>query len=299
MADSDELTGSNSYIEAELCNRLKKIEEIVNADVIVCIHPIGQPFDDFLRNLVEDIKNKRESLLVIIETGGGSIETTERIVDIFRHNYPRGEVNFLVPNYAMSAGTILIMSGDKIFMDYYSVLGPIDPQMTNQNGDYVPALGYIEKYDELVKKSKARGGLSQAEIAFLLDKFDPAQLHRLEQAREHSVDLLKRWLVDYKFKDWKKTKTRGITVTRAMKVKRAEEIAKKLNNTRLWRSHGRGLSIGVVRNDLNLVVEDFGAEPALKDLNMRVRSYYRLLQDYMLRRGHSVVIQTREEMVGL
>lgn len=295
----EQLTASNSYIEAELCNRLKSIEQTMKSDVIVCIHPIGQPFDDLIRDKIEDIKSKNDSLLVVLETGGGSIETTERIADVFRHHYPRGEVNFLVPNYAMSAGTILIMSGDKIFMDYYSVLGPIDPQMTNHNGDYVPALGYIEKYEELIAKSKRKEGLSPVEIAFFLDKFDPAQLHRLEQAREHSVDLLKRWLVEYKFKDWTTTETRQIAVTKKMKERRAEEIAKKLNNTRIWRSHGRGISIGVVRNDLNLVVEDFGTDPAFNELNTRLRAYYRLLQDYMLRRGHSVVIQTRESMVGL
>ena len=46
----------------------------------------------------------------------------------------------------MSAGTILCMSGDKIFMDYASILGPIDPQVpTPDTGDYVPALGYLDK----------------------------------------------------------------------------------------------------------------------------------------------------------
>lgn len=45
------------------------------------------------------------------------------------------------------------MSGDEIFMDYYSVLGPIDPQVQNNNGEWVPELGYLEKYKQLVTKS--------------------------------------------------------------------------------------------------------------------------------------------------
>lgn len=203
MADTDELTASNEYVEAELCNRLKSLEDCIASDIIVCIHPIMQPFDDFIRNSVEDIKDKRDNLLVVLETDGGSIETTERISDVFRHHYSGGDVSFLVPNFAMSAGTVLVMSGDKIYMDYYSVLGPIDPQIVGNNGHFVPGLGYLEKYKQLVAKS-ARGGLSQAELAFLLDKFDPGQLHRLEQAREHSVDLLKKWLVERKFKKLEK-----------------------------------------------------------------------------------------------
>lgn len=296
--DSHNLDASNSYIENEICTRLKAIETAAASDVIVCIHPIMSPFDDVIKNAVEDIKSKNNSLLVILETDGGSIETTERIVDVFRHHYS-GEVSFIIPNCAMSAGTILVMSGDKIFMDYYSVLGPIDPQMTNASGKMVPALGYLEKYDHFVKKSKSRGGLSQAELAFFLDKFDPAELHWLEQAREHSVDLLQRWLVNYKFKNWTVTSTTGKRVTPKMKADRAKEIANKLNNTRLWRSHGRGLSIDVVRRDLNLIVEDFGSDNAYADLDQRVRTHYRLLKDYMARRGQSFVVQTRESMFAI
>ena len=297
MPDGGDLTASNAYIEAELEARLKGIEACIDADVITCIHPIMAPFDDFIRDQIEDIPSKKNNLIVILETEGGSIETTERIADVFRHHY-RGEVSFLVPNSAMSAGTILVMSGDRIYMDYYSVLGPIDPQVRGSDGQFVPALGYLEKFKEMVAKS-GKGGLTQAELAFLLDKFDPAQLHRLEQAREHSVDLLKRWLVTYKFKNWNKTETRGLTVTPKMKTDRAAKIAQTLNDTRRWRSHGRGISLQVVKQDLNLIVEDFGADPALADLNIKVRSHYRLLQDYMGRMGKSFTIQTRERLFSI
>lgn len=291
MADSEDngAIGSNSYIDAELVERLKSVEEIFGADVITCIHPMGPPIDDLIRVRMDDLSGKRDNLLVILETEGGSIETTERIADVFRHHY-KGEISFLIPNFAMSAGTVLVMSGDRILMDYYSILGPIDPQIPNAEGDLVPGLGYLEKYQQLVKKTD----LTAAELAFLLDKFDPAKLHWLEQAREHGVDLLKKWLVQYKFKNWTKTATRGVKVTDAMKVKRAKEIASKLNNTKLWRSHGRGLSIDVVRNTLNLLVEDYGTEPGLAELNKRVTAYYRLLKDYMGRRGWGIIIQTRE-----
>lgn len=297
MDDAPELTASNAYIEAELQTRLKAIEDVIDADVITCIHPIISPFDDFIRDHIEDIKDKHDNLLVILETEGGSIETTERIADVFRHHY-KGEVSFLVPNLAMSAGTILVMSGDRIYMDYYSILGPIDPQVRGGDGQFVPALGYLEKFKELVAKS-AKGGLTQAELAFLLDKFDPAQLHRLEQAREHSIDLLKRWLVAYKFKNWNKTKTRGVKVTAKMKTDRAAQIANKLNDTTRWRSHGRGIPIEVIRNTLDLIVEDFGSDPDLAELNIKVRSHYRLLQDYMARMSKNFTIQTRESLFSL
>jgi hypothetical protein len=41
-------------------------------------------------------------------------------------------------------------------MDYYSVLGPIDPQVNNKDGKLVPALGYLDKINELIIKSHGR-----------------------------------------------------------------------------------------------------------------------------------------------
>ena len=60
----------------------------------------------------------------MLETIGGFAEVARRISDTFRRHYT--VVDFLIPSHAMSAGTILAMSGDAIHMDYYSVLGPID-----------------------------------------------------------------------------------------------------------------------------------------------------------------------------
>jgi ClpP class serine protease len=94
----------------------------------------------------------------------------------------------------MSAGTVLVMSGDTIHMDYASTLGPIDPQVRNRAEQWVPALGYLEQYDRLVEKSKA-GTLTTAELTYLLQNFDPAELYQYEQERELSIALLEEWLV--------------------------------------------------------------------------------------------------------
>lgn len=298
MSDSDELTHTTGYVESELKRRLKAIEEHVDCDVIACFHPISLPMDDLIRDCIEDIakddRPRRERLLVILETVGGSIETAERIADLLRYHYPK-EVNFLIPNFAMSAGTVLAMSGDNIYMDYYSILGPIDPQVRNKDNAFVPALGYLEKYNQLMQKS-GKQSLSAAELAFLIQKFDPAQIHRFEQARDHSVDLLKKWLVQYKFKNWTVTRTQGKSVTTAMRERRAADIAKKLNDTKRWRSHARGLSMDVINNDLNLLIDNFGDD---EELNKRVRSYYRLLKDHMSGRQHNIVIQTRVEFLPM
>lgn len=52
----------------------------------------------------------------------------------------------------------------------------------------------------------------------------------------------------------------------------------------------------VIENDLNLMVEDFGNDP---ELNRRIRSYYRLLQDHMVGSRQNYVIHTKGSYLGL
>src|SRR6266851_826667 len=129
----------------------------------------------------------------------------------------------MVPNFAMSAGTVLAMAGDEIWMTYFSILGPIDPQIERRDGKgLMPALGYLTKYAELVEKSQ-NGALSTVEAAFFVQNFDAAELYSYEQAKQLSIEFLKEWLVKYKFKNWKKTRTNGHLVTPKMRRDRAEE----------------------------------------------------------------------------
>ena len=76
--------------------------------------------------------------MVILETSGGYVDTARRIAETLRHHYDH--VDFIVASHAMSAGTVLAMSGDAIFMDYYSVLGPIDPQIPREDERIYPHL---------------------------------------------------------------------------------------------------------------------------------------------------------------
>jgi hypothetical protein len=269
---------ANSIIEQQLDTRIDAIEQVADADVLTYIGPMYPPVDDAIKEALERVENRRSNLLCVLETTGGYIDTAERIARISRHHY--GRVDFLVATYAMSAGTILVMSGDGIYMDYASTLGPIDPQVDKGDG-LVPALGYLEQYNRLVEKSAA-GMLTTVEAMYFVQNFDAAEMYRYEQERELSIALLKDWLVKYKFKDWKKTETRGKTVTKKMRTDRARMVAEKLNKTDHWHSHSRGIPMEVVRRDLKLLVNDFGSDPTL---GPPVREYNHLLRDYVMKRG--------------
>lgn len=47
---------------------------------------------------------------------------------------PRGRVTVLVPHYAMSGGTLIVLAADEIVMDPNAVLGPVDPQLGTTQG---------------------------------------------------------------------------------------------------------------------------------------------------------------------
>ena len=257
--------------------RLRAIEDMLDADGLTIISPMRGGVEHLAKMAIEAREERRDNLFVILDTLGGVVEIVERIVRVLREHYT--EVKFIIPDSAMSAGTVLAMSGDEIMMDYHSCLGPIDPQLL-RDGRMVPALSYLAQYEYLIEKS-IHGTLATAELV-LLGKLDLAELHQFELARDLSIDLLKRWLTIYKFKDWTKTETGKIPVTKEMKEQRASEIAHQLSDHTRWLTHGRGIDMKTLRDELRLKIDDFGDNPELKKA---VWDYFWFLRDHMVRSG--------------
>jgi len=278
---------ANEFIEQQLDERARAIEDSLGGDAISLNGPLLFGVDDIMRKAVEAKFHQapiRTKLIVLLTTGGGVVEVLPRIVDTFRRYYR--VVDFVVPNFAFSAGTILVMSGDAIHMDAYSRLGPIDPQIMRPDGSQVPALGYLERYNKLLKKANL-GRASTAEIQLLISAFDQGELYQYEHARALSVTLLKDWLPRYKFKAWTKTQTRKRPVTPRMKERRAAQIAMELNNTEKWHVHGHGISMTVLEKDLNLVIDDFGKDP---NRSKAIRGHHELMVDYMGKRNTKAAV---------
>jgi len=117
-------------------------------------------------------------------------------------------------------------------------------------------------------------------------------LYQYEHARELSVYLIEQWLAKYKFKNWKRTKTKRKAVTWAMKKARAKEIAETLNETDIWHSHGHGISMQVLQSRrIKLQIEDFGKN---KILCQKIRDYWSLLTDHMKKLDSRGVIHTKD-----
>ena len=250
-----------------------------NADVLFYYGSIDRPYETKFRTAIEGLVKEnndtpKETLVIILQTNGGSAETTEKYVNMIRTFYKK--VYFIIPNYAMSAGTIFCMSGNKIYMDYSSCLGPIDPQIYSlKERRFVPANGYLDEIETIIKKSK-EGTLTNAEFLIFQNQ-DLAFLNQCKQTALLSVELLKDWLIKYKFCDWKITESRKTKVTNEFKKNRAEEIAKSLGDTKKWRVHSRPIMIPELEK-LKLKIDDYTKDDVLRKA---IRQYVDFVLPYI------------------
>lgn len=260
-----------------LSDGLRKIEEELNSDVVTIYAPIYPEVENLFSEMLDLKKKKRGRLAIILQTDGGYSPTAEKLVRRMRRDY--NDISFIIPNYAMSAGTILALSGDRIFMGIDSALGPIDPQVNKRIGDenqWVPAVSYINKFDELVAKSR-KNSLSPAEYMMMEKQFNLAELERFQQSIEYTKDLLRLWLSQYKFKDWIDKKT-GNPKTSEERIRRAEEVADILNDQKVWHNHSRRIHREALTDIVRLKIDNIEDNRKLK---IAIDSYWRLFVDFI------------------
>ena len=267
----------NFASEVLLNTHVEDLENYMESDVLAFVGSISWILESQIRATLEWLRshrNLRERITVILETNGGSVEATERIVNVFRAFYP--SVDFIVPNFAFSAGTVMVMAGNDIYMDYFSVLGPIDPQIqvpaqVPGQSEWVSASGFLVWYDRLVNKSRM-GTITTAELQLLMEKFHPAEMYRYEQARNLSRTLVEKWLTEYKFQSGPGTNSNS----------KAMSIAQQLSDTDKWLSHSRGIPRRTLNEELELDIRDLRQPDHYKEL----LTYWQVFIDYVLQRNH-------------
>ena len=135
------------------------------------------------------------NLDVLIHSPGGYPEATESIVQQLRGKY--SSIRFIVPSFAKSAATMLVMSGNEILMDRDAELGPIDPQMRTQNGTS-PAEAILEQFGKA--QTELQGDPSRLPSWIpILSPLGPSLLVDARHAIDLSKTLVKTWLLDYMF----------------------------------------------------------------------------------------------------
>ncbi|RME57515.1 S49 family peptidase [Candidatus Parcubacteria bacterium] len=136
--------------------------------------------------------DRRKGLDLILHTPGGDIAATESIVHYLRKMFGN-DIRAIIPQIAMSAGTMIACACREIIMGKHSNLGPIDPQM---NG--VPAQAVLDEFEEAieqVKRNPASLGIWQSVIG----KYHPTFIGECRRAITWSRDIVRGWLAECMF----------------------------------------------------------------------------------------------------
>ena len=146
--------------------------------------------------------DRSKGLDLIIHSPGGNIGATQSIVD-YLHKMFGNNIRAIVPQIAMSAGTMLACSCKEIWLSKHSNLGPIDPHL-----DGLPAYGVKEEFKRAYNEIKADPNkipLWQP----IIGQYKPTFLGQCENAIEWSNKFVQKQLETIMFSGDKKAKEKA------------------------------------------------------------------------------------------
>lgn len=200
--------------------------------------------------------DKDKGLDLILHTPGGSIDATESIVDYLWTVFNK-DIRVIVPQLAMSAGTMIACSAKEIIMGKHSNLGPIDPQMFSPGvGFNVPAQGVIDEYDVALNQIKTEPS-SVPLWQTIFSRVHPSFINECMLAIKHSKQLVHMWLMN------------NMLVNTPGNTKIADNIVDNLSDHGITKSHGRHIS-RTECNQLGLNIFDLEKDPKMQDIVLSI-----------------------------
>ena len=192
---------------------------------------------------------KGDDLDLVLHTGGGSAEATDAIVSYLRQKFK--SIRVIIPQAAMSAGTMLACAADQIIMGKHSSIGPIDPQfiLNTQTGlQAVPAHAIIEQFEKAQKEISENPKLLSSWMP-MLGQYGPALIIRCKNQIQFAKQTVENWLKSYMLKGQDAL---------------AEKIAEHLSNHDNFKTHGKHINI-IEAKKLGFNILDLEADQDLQD----------------------------------
>jgi len=184
---------------------------------------------------------------LILHTGGGSAEATDAIVSYLRQKYDY--IRVIIPQAAMSAGTMLACAADVIVMGKQSSIGPIDPQFILQTSvgiQAIPAHAILEQF-EMAQKDCRKNPKNLNSWLPMLSQYGPALLVRCQDQIDFGKELVKNWLGEYMFNQEDNNQNLP------------DSIATYLSEHKNFKTHGKHLSI-TTAEDIGLKIEQLESD---------------------------------------
>jgi len=256
----DEIKESGSTHDIIRRKYLKKLGDLTQRNVIVYYSGWLQKPDVVSVHITDRDKNgfmttihglnPAKGLDLLLHTPGGETAATESIVDYLRNVFGTN-MRAVVPQLAMSAGTMIACACSSILMGTHSSLGPIDPQF---NG--IPAHGVIEEFKqahEEIQADRSKIPLWQPIIA----KYMPTMIGECQKVIDWSEEMVREWLKTGMFREDTDVDT---------KINR---IIQELGSHALTKSHARHLSASKCE-DIGLKIEHLENDHALQEAVLAV-----------------------------
>jgi hypothetical protein len=193
---------------------------------------------------------KNEKLDLILHSGGGSAEATDAIVSYLRQKYKH--IRIIIPQAAMSAGTMLACAADIIVMGKQSSIGPIDPQFILQTSvgiQSIPAHAILEQFKKAQEDCAANPKNLNSWLP-MLSQYGPALLIRCQDQIDFGKELVDNWLKAYMFKE--------------EKADIPDKIADYLSNHANFKTHGKHINIEKAK-EIGLKIEQLEDNQEFQD----------------------------------
>ena len=171
--------------------------------------------------------NFKKGLTLILHTPGGVTNAAESIVHYLHSKFK--DIEVIVPTFAMSAGTMISLSANRIIMGRPSQLGPIDPQIPI-SGKFVSARAIVDQFAKAKLEISSELALAHA-WAPILQSLGPALLVEAEYALDYGERMVAQWLASRMFK------------RAPNKIAKAQAVARYFNDASTHKSHGRRIDI--------------------------------------------------------
>lgn len=136
--------------------------------------------------------DRKKGLDLVLHTPGGDVAAAESIVAYLRSMFGT-DIRAIVPQLAMSAGTMIACATKEIVLGKQSSLGPFDPQL---NGVSTPAV--LDEFTRALQEIKADPACIPL-WQVIIGKYHPTYLDSCHRATVWSKEIVKSWLMSAMF----------------------------------------------------------------------------------------------------
>lgn len=191
-----------------------------------------------------------KGLDLVLHTPGGNVLAAEAIVTYLRKKF-KTNIRAIVPQIAMSAGTMIACSCKAIVMGEHSTLGPIDPLIGSISCQTV-----VDEFKMAITSAKQNPDEIPIWGAFV-QKYPPGFIIDCINGLKLSSEIVGKWLET------------GMFIRNKSKKQIAEKILGELNNHQKQKSHGRHI-MKTACKDMGLKIIDLENDPKLQDAVLSV-----------------------------